>query len=108
MSGRPQGPYKVKKPNPGERVPLGSRDKIYAICRTVRDRKIDGQALDVQQSDYIVRWEEGVPPSERPNPDADRSWLERRILYKYFRTPSRLNPNLIRVSTPYRPQAPNR
>jgi|LauGreSBDMM110SN_4_FD.fasta_scaffold64215_1 hypothetical protein len=100
--------YKVKKPNPGERVPLGSRDKIYAICRTVRSGRVDARALDVQQSDYIVRWEEGVPPAERPNPDADRSWLNRRILHKYFRTPSRFNPNLTRVQLPYRPQIQGR
>lgn len=98
--------YKVRKPKPGERVPLGSRDKLYVICRTVLAQKQAGRALDVQQSDYLVRWEEGVPPSERPMSNAFRDWLHRRILHKYFRKPSRFNPNLIRLKLPYHPRSP--
>jgi len=100
--------YKVKKPKAGERVPLGSPDKLYVICRTVLGRKLAGRALDVQQSDYVVLWEEGVPPADRPQSDAFKDWLHRRILHKYFRTPSRFNPNLIRLQVPYRPQIQGR
>ncbi len=96
--------YKVKKPRAGERVPLGSREKLYVICRTVLQKKLAGRALDVQQSDYVARWEEGVAPADRQQSDAFNAWLHRRILHKYFRTPSRFNPNLIRLQVPYRPQ----
>jgi hypothetical protein len=48
--------------------------------------------------------EEGVAPADRPQSDAFNAWLHRRILHKYFRTPSRFNPNLIRLQVPYRPQ----
>jgi SAM-dependent methyltransferase len=97
--------YKVKKPKAGERVPLGSRDKLYVICRTVLAKKHTERALDVQQSDYVAAWEQkGAERQDSPQPDAFQQWLHKRILHKYFRTPSRLNPNLIRLRAPHRAQ----
>ena len=101
--------YKVRKPRVGQRVPLASHDKIYVICRTVVAKKSAAHARDVQQSDYVTAWEQkDAPPEATPvapdKADAFQDWLHRRVLYKYFRTPSRLNPNLIRVRAPYRPE----
>lgn len=100
--------YKVKKPKAGQRVPLGSHDKIYVICRTVVAEKHDASARDVQQSDYVAAWDQkGAEPSDQPDQTrkhAFQAWLHRRILHKYFRTPSRFNPNLIRLRVPYRVQ----
>lgn len=98
--------YKVKKPRAGQRVPLGSRDKLYVICRTVLEKRQAGPALDVQQSDYVAHWDQKL--DQAPDMTPFRKWLHDRILHKYFRTPSRLNPNLIRMSAPSgasRPQA---
>jgi hypothetical protein len=101
--------YKVKKPKAGERVPLGSRDKLYVICRTVLVKKQAERALDVQQSDYVVAWEQkGADGQDQATSSPFRQWLHRRILHKYFRTPSRLNPNLIHLRVPYRPDPQTR
>jgi hypothetical protein len=100
--------YKVKKPKAGERVPLGSGDKIYVICRTVVAEKRAARTRDVQQSDYVAHWEEHKDPQAPATPtrhDAFRAWVHKRILHKYFRTPSRFNPNLIRLRVPYLPEA---
>ena len=98
--------YKVKKPRPGQRVPLGSRDKLYVICRTVLAERHTGRALDVQQSDYVAHWEQKAGEQPAPAQTAFRQWLHDRILHKYFRTPSRLNPNLIRLRAPSGPDRP--
>lgn len=90
--------YKVKKPMAGQRVPLVSRTKIYAICRTVLvDKTIDRQ---VQQSDYVAAWEQNNADDQRQKHGL-KAWLHRRILHKYFRGVYGLNPNLIRMRIPY-------
>lgn len=96
--------YKVRKPRVGQRVPLASHDKIYVICRTVVAEKNASRGRDVQQSDYVTAWEQKNADASDPSSEAKEgsfdAWFHKRVLYKYFRTPSRFNPNLIRMRAP--------
>lgn len=98
--------YKVRKPRVGQRVPLASHDKIYVICRTVVAEKSATRGRDVQQSDYVTAWEQkNADASDQPSEAKEGTfdaWFHKRVLYKYFRTPSRFNPNLIRMRAPGR------
>lgn len=96
--------YKVRKPRVGQRVPLASHDKIYVICRTVVAEKNASRGRDVQQSDYVTAWEQkdASDQSGEAKEGSFDAWFHKRVLYKYFRTPSRFNPNLIRMRAPDR------
>jgi hypothetical protein len=91
--------FKVVPPVNGKRIHIISQSKVYAICRTVLDRRV-ASPFSVQQSDYASQWVNGVGQNvEAALAAAGRSGetFAERFRYKYFRGLSALNPALVQV-----------
>lgn len=88
--------YKVVPPVNGKRIHITSQSKVYVICRTVLDRRVE-TSLSVQQSDYASQWEHGVGQNvEAALAAAGRTeeTFGEKFAYKYFRGLSEWNPAL--------------
>lgn len=97
---RPDVWFKVKKPTGGARVPIMSSDKLYCVCRTVR-RAAAGVDGAVQQSNYLDHWRDGEARQGAPAPPSGKDGighrLAERLLHRFRRKLSPLNPNLTRI-----------
>ena len=107
--------YSVKRPTDGRRIPIMSSKKLYVLCRTVMDHKIR-LFEHVQQSDYVVKWNENDSVTSEPSRSNTQAhaetkenkhkvsmtskWhdIKRRIFHRSSRTVSSFNPNLTRVN----------
>lgn len=88
--------FKVVPPVNGKRIHIISQSKVYVICRTVLDRRVE-TSFSVQQSDYASQWEHGVGQNvEAALAAAGRTeeTFAEKFAYKYFRGLSQWNPAL--------------